>query len=254
GPQHHFFGYIGQCRTIPWNASGRYVLALRTKFQVRMPVGSEVADVVLLDAHRNYSEQQVDRTRAWNFQQGTMFYWNPTAAETQFFFNDRDPATNDIFTVLFDTALGDAAGKSRGGRLREYRFDDTPVANSGVAPSGERFAAINYARLARLRPVTGYPDARDWTAGVAHPQDDGVFVVDIVSGQKRLIASFAQLANAIRPTRPEIDGIELFINHTLWSPDGKRLFFFCRGKFGNRTQRINIGFVVRPDGSELTML
>ncbi len=28
GPRHHFFGYIGQCRTVPWNASGRYILGL----------------------------------------------------------------------------------------------------------------------------------------------------------------------------------------------------------------------------------
>jgi len=29
GPKHHIFGYIGHVRTIPWNASGRYILALQ---------------------------------------------------------------------------------------------------------------------------------------------------------------------------------------------------------------------------------
>ena len=28
GQYHHFFGYIGQCRTIPWNATGQYILGL----------------------------------------------------------------------------------------------------------------------------------------------------------------------------------------------------------------------------------
>ncbi len=28
GTKHHFFGYIGQCQTIPWNATGRYILGL----------------------------------------------------------------------------------------------------------------------------------------------------------------------------------------------------------------------------------
>ena len=32
GPRHHYFGYIGQSRTIPWNASGRYLLALQVGF------------------------------------------------------------------------------------------------------------------------------------------------------------------------------------------------------------------------------
>ena len=30
GPSHHFFGYIGHVQTIPWNRSGRFVLALQT--------------------------------------------------------------------------------------------------------------------------------------------------------------------------------------------------------------------------------
>jgi hypothetical protein len=37
GPLHHFFGYIGHARTIPWSGDGRYILALRTAFQDRMP-------------------------------------------------------------------------------------------------------------------------------------------------------------------------------------------------------------------------
>ena len=28
GKKHHFFGYIGQCQTIPWCGAGRYILAL----------------------------------------------------------------------------------------------------------------------------------------------------------------------------------------------------------------------------------
>ncbi len=84
GPQHHFFGYFGHVRTSPWNASGRYLVALRSEFQERMPKPGEAAEIVLLDARNNYAERVVERTRAWNFQQGTMLYWNPEAPETQF--------------------------------------------------------------------------------------------------------------------------------------------------------------------------
>src|ERR1041384_7526629 len=112
-----------------------------------------------------------------------MLYWNPEAPKTQFFFNDRDPATGKVFTVLFDLASGK--------RLREYRFPESSIGNSGVAQRGGWFAAINYARLARLRPVTGYPQATDWTKGIAHPRDDGVFRVEIATGRKQLLVSFA---------------------------------------------------------------
>jgi hypothetical protein len=79
GPQHHFFGYIGHVQNIPWNKSGRYMLALRTNFQDRLPRADDAAEIVLLDTTKNYAERVVDRTRAWNPQQGSMMYWNPQA-------------------------------------------------------------------------------------------------------------------------------------------------------------------------------
>ena len=46
GPRHHFFGYIGHVQNIPWNGTGRYLLALRTASMDHLPDGSEPADVV----------------------------------------------------------------------------------------------------------------------------------------------------------------------------------------------------------------
>src|SRR5436190_11721830 len=86
GPLHHFFGYIGHVRTIPWNASGRYIVALQTRAQDRMPMPGEPADIVLIDTQNGDTVTVVEQTRAWNPQQGTMLYWNPQEAETQFFF------------------------------------------------------------------------------------------------------------------------------------------------------------------------
>ncbi len=248
GPKHHFFGYIGHAQNTPWNGSGRYLVALRTAFQNRLPRATDAAEIVLLDAKNDYAVRVIDRTRAWNPQQGTMLYWNPDAPETQFFFNDRDPKSGKVFSVLFDVSAGPGSK-----RTREYRFEDTPVGNSGVAQKGGWFAAINYARLARLRPVTGYPESFDWTVGVKHPTDDGVFKVDTHTGEKTLLVSFKQLADAIRSLRPDVDAQELFINHTLNNREGDRIFFFARGNF-DQTNRINQGFVIRPDGSGLTLM
>jgi hypothetical protein len=250
GPQHHFFGYIGQSRTIPWNASGRYLLALRVGFQDRLPGVNDPADICLLDANDNYAVRVIDRTRAWNPQQGTMFYWRPEHPETQFFFNDRDPRTGKVFTVLFDIA----ANNGKGGRIREYRFDDTPVGNGGVAQNGGYFTAINYARMARLRPVTGYADAWDWTTNVAAPRDDGIVRVEIATGEKRLIVSFAQLKDALRGRVENLDARHFFINHTLNNRNNDLIYFFCRADFEQQVNgpRVNAVFTVRPDGSALT--
>jgi hypothetical protein len=247
GPKHHIFGYIGHVGNIPWNANNQYILALEFDHQDRMPGTEDSAKILLIDTRSNFAVRILDETRAWNPQQGTMLYWNPQAPATQFFFNDRDRKSGKIFTVLFDISAGE-----KGKRIREYRFDDTPVGNSGVAQKGGWFCAINYARLARLRPVTGYPGTWDWTEGQLHPKNDGVFKIDLNTGSKQLLVSFKQLADELRASRPDVDRRALFINHTLSNRESDRIFFFVRGDFADTANRINASFVINPDGSGLT--
>ncbi len=245
GPKHHFFGYIGQSKTIPWNASGRYLLTLRTDFHDRMPAPGEPAEICLIDTENNFEVMPIETTGAWNFQQGAMFYWNPNAPETQFFFNDRKPETNHVFTVLYDI--------EQRRRVREYYFPETPVGNGGVSPRGNYFAAINYGRMARERPVTGYPGAFDWAADEQAPDSDGVFVVNLESGRKRLLISFAEMAERVRMDRPDIDDAGLYINHTLWNRPGDMLYFFLRGRIDPKTIAVNIPCTINADGSGFTV-
>jgi len=246
GSRHHFFGYIGQCRTIPWNASGRYILGLEIDTIDRMPLPGEAATIILIDTHENNKIMRVDKTNAWNPQQGTMFYWNPQAAGTQFFFNDRDVETGKVFTVIYDT--------EKKKRVREYRFEDTPIGNSGVAADGSAWLGLNYGRLARLRQVTGYPGALDWSKDEVAPENDGIFIVDIKTGEKRLLVSYSQLEKKLKERDPEMVHDGLFINHTLWNRDCDRIYFFVRaGWNGQGYKRVNTPFSVRSDGTGLTL-
>src|SRR5205814_9030500 len=104
-------------------------------------------------------------------QEGTMHYLNHKSPDTQLFFNDRDLKTNHVFAVLYDI--------EKRKRLKEYRYEDTPFGNSGVAQKGGYFLGINYGRLARLRPVTGYPGAFDWNPKTPAPENDGIFITEI---------------------------------------------------------------------------
>ncbi len=246
GPRHHFFGYIGQCQTIPWNSSGRYILGLEIDTIDRMPAPRESATIILIDTRDNYEIIRIEKTHAWNHQQGTMFYWNPLAPETQFFFNDRDTASGKVFTVLYDI--------KKKQRVMEYRFSDTPIGNSGVAANGSAWLGLNYGRLARLRLVTGYPGALDWSEDEIAPEDDGIFIVDMETGEKRLLVSCQQLENKLKEHDPELVHDGLFINHTLWNRNNDLVYFFVRaGWNGQGGKRINTPFSVHADGTELTM-
>jgi len=246
GTCHHFFGYIGQCQTIPWNAGGRYILCLQIDRIDRMPLPREAATVCVIDTRQENRVIELDKTHGWNPQQGTMFYWHPKEAESQFFFNDRDPGTGRVFTVLYDL-------KNKK-RLREYRYEDTPIGNGGVSADGTFFMGLNYGRLARLRLVTGYPDALDWSKREVAPADDGIFKVDIKTGGKTLLVSYKDLHELLLKQNPKLNHSGLFINHTLLNRPGTRLYFFVRGGWsGKKGDKINIPCSIHTDGSGLTL-
>jgi hypothetical protein len=245
GSKHHFFGYIGQCQTVPWNADDRYILGMEIERIDRMPRPEEAADIILIDTKQDNRIIRLDRTLAWNPQQGTMFYWNPQAAKTQFFFNDRDLKTGKVFTVLYDI--------EKRTRIREFRDEDAPIGNGGVAQNGGAFLGINYGRLSRLRPVTGYPGALDWSKQDNAPDDDGIFVVDVMTGARRLLVSYRQLADQLKKRYPDVNDIALFINHTLWNRTGDRVYFFVRGNWSRKGTRINTPCSIHIDGTGLAL-
>ncbi|MBT7980939.1 MAG: hypothetical protein HN584_00105 [Akkermansiaceae bacterium] len=159
-----------------------------------------------------------------------MLYWNPKSPKSQFFFNDRDNKTGKVFCVLFDIV--------KGKRLKEYRYQNTPIGNSGVAQKGGHFLGINYARMARLRPVTGYKGAHDWTVGQKHPKDAGIFKVNTNDGTKSLLISFHDLERTLKEQYKDDKKPPLFINHTLWNREDDRIFFFARGGWnGTRKEK-----------------
>jgi len=249
GPKHHLFGYIGQSLTIPWNITGTCLLTLRSIFHDHLPDGHEPADVALVHLDHPegdfYKVEKVDESLGWNLQQGTMFYWNPDKPASQFFFNDRDTHSGKVFTALYDI--------DKGRRIREYKFKDTPVGNSGVCPVGKSFLAINYARMARLRPVTGYRGATAWTEGIAAPENDGIFIIDIESGNKKLLVSFARLEVELNKAGFATEGGSLFINHTLWNRYGELVYFYVRAGWqaGYRGKRTNVPCTINADGTDL---
>ncbi len=249
GPQHHFFGYDGHVGTIPWSGEGRYILSLETTFHDRIPGGfDDPANIILIEAATG-KITKVAETRAWNFQQGTMLYWNPLKPDEEFFFNDRR-ADNKAFTVLYNFKT-----KQR----REFLFPDAPVANGGVAQRGGKFLALNYGRISRT--VVAYPGSFNFSKGQGHPDNDGVWVVDAVTGRAKLIVSYQTIYERLKDRYPELSqppsgkANQLFLNHTLWNRDDTRVWFIARWfRQGSNTTFYSALFTANADGSDLREL
>ena len=248
GPNHHFFGYIGQSLTIPWSKNGDRILCLSAPFHDHLAGKGEPANVNIIYANKkndnSFKIEKVDESQGWNHQQGTMFYWNPDSPQDQFFFNDRDSKSGVVYTVLYDL--------SKGRRIKFYKYENKSFGNSGICPKGKYFLAINYARMARLRPVTGYKGSYDWSEGIAAPKEDGIAIIDIKTGVKKILLSFKQMAEGLDRKGFDAKGRNLFINHTLWSRDGKYIYFFVRAGWKSDKdgrEGLNAACSVKVDGT-----
>ncbi len=210
GPKHHFFGYYG---ISPWNQSGTQMVCLETAFQDRMPEEGEPAAICLVDAATGMTTT-VAETRAWNFQQGAMLHWDPRNAEHSILYNDRDGES--VVSVSLDTRTG------------EKRYLPRPI--SAVSHDGRYALSLTYGRLQRLRPVVGYGGMADPNPDIPNPDNDGVFVLDLKTGETRLAVSIATVYALLLKHHPELDGHHMWFNHTVFNKNDTRFFFLARAR------------------------
>jgi hypothetical protein len=208
GPKHHFFGYYG---ISPWNRSGKRLVCLESEFQDHLPEATQPAGIGLVDAASGKFER-ITETYAWNLQQGAMLHWNPLKPETEVLFNERRGA--DIISAAVDVSNG---------KRREL-----PRAVNGVSHNGRHALCLTYGRLTRLRPVVGYVGAVDPHPDSAHPDDDGVYVMDLATGKATLAVSIATVYDLLVPRHPMLKDRHMWFNHTVFNKSDTRFFFLAR--------------------------
>ncbi|MEO2005335.1 MAG: hypothetical protein ABGY41_14710 [Candidatus Poribacteria bacterium] len=232
GPRFHFHGYYDKT---PWDPSGRYIAALETGFIDRPPQGADEAVVGLIDTEVDNAWSPLATTRAWNWQQGSMIHWLDPNADPAFVHNDaRGGSLVSVVRSL--------AGK-------ELRVLPRPVYS--VSLDGAQAVTLNFARVHRTRPGYGYHTTPDPTAGDPCPADDGIWHMDMATGESRLIVTLAQIA-ATRP-KPNMAGAEHWFNHLLFSRDGSRFIFLHRWKLASGGWETRL-FTANPDGSDICLL
>ncbi|MEX0882340.1 MAG: hypothetical protein WDZ72_02595 [Cyclobacteriaceae bacterium] len=120
-----------------------------------------------------------------------------------------------------------------------------PYPISAVSPDGKKAVSINFARLRITRKDYGYGgEGQDNKAQVQFPKDEGIFLINLETGDAKLIVSIADIKNQV-PKVPQ-EGIEYF-NHTLFSREGSKIFWLARAT----PQRNTSSFTVNTDGLEI---
>ncbi|MEN8229288.1 MAG: hypothetical protein ABFS38_14105 [Bacteroidota bacterium] len=231
GPKHHFFGYYGIC---PWNKSQTHLLSLETDFQDHMPGLNDAAGIGLVD-NRTGRYEKITETKAWNFQQGAFMHWNPLKPDSEILYNDR--IDNEIVSIFFDINSG------------KKRILPRPV--NGISHNGKYALSLTYGRLGRMRKVVSYANVVDPYKDEAHPDKDGVFVMDLQTGETKLAVSINQVYEKLKDAHPELENLHIWFNHTVFNKNDTRFFLLARTRKANEGEIDTGMFTAGIDGSDL---
>lgn len=232
GPRHHFFGYYDKS---PWDAGMRRMLGMEVGFVDRAPTGRDVAVLGVMDVARDYAWEPVAETRAWCWQQGTMLRWLPGSGDREIIYNDL--REGQFVAVILNLETG------------EERVLPRPV--YALTPDGRGAVTVNFTRLDHCYEGYGYPGGpADGQLDVLAPDDEGVWWLDLATGESRLVVSLAELA-AYRPDA-RMAGRLHYLNHLQFNTAGTRFIMLDRWLvgFGHLTRL----YTASPEGPELCLL
>lgn len=149
------------------------------------------------------SPRIIGETKAWCWQQGARLRWHPVEPDVVLY--------NDFVDDQYVLRKTDVySGKSEIIGCGVYDIDSDM--KYGVT--------LNFSRLQCLRPGYGYLNIPDPYENIKAPVDDGVFLVDMKSGVKKLLYSLSELAETVNG-----DGYH-YINHLSIAPNGQSFIFF----------------------------
>ncbi len=209
GPKFHWFAYYDKLQFDP---TGRYVLGMQVDFEHRSPRADDVIKVGMIDLEDGDKWTDLGTSSAWGWQQGCMLQWRPGSA-SEILYNDRQDGRYvcrivDVFT----------------GRRRTINH-----AIYTVSPDGRFAVSADFRRIQDMRPGYGYAGLPDPYMDELAPADSGIWLVDLETGEAKLIISLADAAKIAYEQDPAdcLAGKHWF-NHLLFNTDGTRFEFLHR--------------------------
>lgn len=202
---HHLFGFHD---LTPFDGTDRRLALLRCRDPFRdLPDGRQEAEVCIWDLDDDRIEV-VDVTTTWNWQMGCRLQW-------------RKDGRRLLYNKLVD-------GRRRGVTLDPATGETTVHGFTvfDVAADDRTAISPHFGRLHRYYPSYGHPGSElPPGADDPAPEDDGLYRVDLETGEVELIVSVREIAEADK-TAPK--DAKHFLSHTFFAPQGTDFLFFHR--------------------------
>lgn len=201
---YYFFGYYD---LQPFDLDDRYHLCHRVKFMDRLPLKDDICELGVLDPETKefikYSE-----TTAWNFQQGAMLQWFV-------------PGESIVYNVREGEGFNTEIKNVQTGEIRRL-----PLAVANISNDRKYALCLNMSRIFDFRPGYGYSEVPDPYFDIKAPKEDGVFLMNMETGEYKLIINYADIIKQF-PREPYTD-CKLVVNHITFNPSGTRFLFLLR--------------------------
>lgn len=214
GPKHHWFGYYDK---LEFDPSGRYILANEIGFEGRSPNETDELTVGMVDIEDGDKWIPLGTSKAWGWQQGCMLQFLPNS-KNEVIWNDREEDRFVSHIVNIETM--------------EKRT--LPFAIYALSPDGVHAITTDFERINNLRRGYGYAGIEDPNADEIAPNDAGIYLCNLQTGEKKLIISLAQMMDAKLPDTEgkfaEYSSNMHWFNHLLFNTDGTRFIFLHRWK------------------------
>ena len=227
---HRFFD------TSPISPSGKYLAACVLPYENRLPSPGDLAKILLVDLETG-KETIIAETRGWGIQVGANLQWG---GEGILYYNDVDTRTWVPCLVRHDIRNGSIRRMGQGIFM--------------LSPDG-RFALTHNLSKSRLTQ-TGYgvavPDAYALPNG-DHPEDDGFFRTDTLSGQCTLFMPLSRLIDeGLENLAPFRNG-QFYGFQCKWSPDGQRILYVMRCLVPGEKKHLAMVFTSDAQGEDIRL-
>lgn len=232
-----FFGYYDRC---PWDHTQRYLLYLQAPFDNRMPNPGEAATLGVIDLQDSNKPHELGQTIAWNWQQGCMQQW---------LINDSESLVihNDFRNGHYVSIIRDLNGNVK---------RTLPLPVYIVSEDSTQALSLNFARLYHGSQGYGYVAKEYKSIDQIHPEDDGIWHMDLQTGEHRLIISLDQIVQY--DPKEDFQRSFHYFNHLSFNPSGTRIIFLHRwfGKLKNGVPAKGHTrmFTANPDGTDICCL
>lgn len=238
---HYFFGYYDKSN---WNRAGTRLLGNQVPWRDAYLTPDLIANVGYFDLEDGSGFKVIGHTRAWNWQMGCQLQWVGMGRQSQAVYNIRTENADSLYPYFASEIVDIDTGNRR----------QLPIPVYVAASNGEYALSVDYRRLYVTHETIGYSCDRYRPELENCPSNDGIYRVELETGDYRLLVSYADLAN-FHPRESMRKAIH-WVSHIEVNPSSSRILFLHRWteRVEDETCFLHRLITMNPDGSGLRLL